>query len=82
MFLDLFTCVQLISFNSSNIDNTTTRWSNLENSRIYDFHPELDLGITIDLINAETYEKEKNDTLDPADEKLLEEDVEPKIAKR
>jgi RNA polymerase II-associated factor 1 len=54
----------------------------LENCQKYDFHPELDLGITIDLINSEAYEKEKNATLDPADEKLLEEDVGPKDAKR
>ncbi len=71
--------MQLIPFNSSYIHYTTTT---LENCQKYDFHPELDLGITIDLIKSEAYAKEKNTTLDPADEKLLEEDVAPQDARR
>jgi RNA polymerase II-associated factor 1 len=36
---------------------------------------EHDLGVTIDLINRETYSSDYIAQLDPADEKLLEEDV-------
>ena len=36
---------------------------------------EHDLGVTIDLINRDTYATDFSSQLDPADEKLLEEDV-------
>lgn len=36
---------------------------------------EHDLGVTIDLINRDLYQADPNSQLDPADEKLLEEDI-------
>ncbi|EFX67133.1 hypothetical protein DAPPUDRAFT_302221 [Daphnia pulex] len=49
--------------------------TSLEKSYKYELLAEYDLGITIDLINPEAYAKEKNAHLDPADERLLEEDT-------
>ncbi|KAI9561550.1 hypothetical protein GHT06_012509 [Daphnia sinensis] len=58
--------------------------TSLEKSYKYELLAEYDLGITIDLINPEAYAKEKNAHLDPADERLLEEDTHhaPQDAKR
>ena len=58
--------------------------TSLEKSYKYELLAEYDLGITIDLINPEAYAKEKNAHLDPADERLLEEDTQyaPQDARR
>ena len=48
---------------------------NITMNRYNELLAEYDLGITIDLINPEAYAKEKNAHLDPADERLLEEDT-------
>ncbi|EEB13473.1 RNA polymerase-associated protein, putative [Pediculus humanus corporis] len=47
----------------------------LERNYKYEVLTEHDLGVTIDLINKDAYNAEIGATLDPADEKLLEEDV-------
>ena len=47
----------------------------LERNYKYEVLTEHDLGVEIDLINRDTYICDVNAQLDPADEKLLEEDV-------
>lgn len=49
--------------------------TSLERNYKYEVLTEHDLGVNIDLINRETYACEGRDQLDPADEKLLEEDI-------
>ncbi|KMQ92787.1 rna polymerase ii-associated factor 1-like protein [Lasius niger] len=49
--------------------------TSLERNYKYEVLTEHDLGVEIDLINKDTYAGEVNAQLDPADEKLLEEDV-------
>lgn len=49
--------------------------TSLERNYKYEVLTEHDLGVTIDLINRETYANDYSMLLDPADEKLLEEDV-------
>ena len=51
--------------------------SSLERNYKYELLTEHDLGVMIDLILPETYELEVDGTekLDPADEKLLEEEI-------
>lgn len=49
--------------------------TSLERNYKYEVLTEHDLGVTIDLINRETYSNDHVAQLDPADEKLLEEDV-------
>lgn len=49
--------------------------TSLERNYKYEVLTEHDLGVTIDLINRDLYQPDANATLDPADEKLLEEDV-------
>lgn len=58
--------------------------TSLEKNYKYELLAEHDLGITIDLINPQAYAKEKDANLDPADERLLEEDTHhaPQDAKR
>lgn len=47
----------------------------MERNYKYEVLTEHDLGVEIDLINKDTYAGDINAQLDPADEKLLEEDV-------
>jgi hypothetical protein len=57
----------------------------LERNYKYELLTEHDLGVTIDLILPETYELDMVDgleRLDPADEKLLEEELNPAQEKR
>lgn len=58
--------------------------TSLEKNYKYELLAEHDLGITIDLINPQAYAKEQDANLDPADERLLEEDTHhaPQDAKR
>ncbi|KAF2903243.1 hypothetical protein ILUMI_02939 [Ignelater luminosus] len=49
--------------------------TSLERNYRYEVLTEHDLGVSIDLINKDVYAIEAGATLDPADEKLLEEDV-------
>ncbi|CAH1127147.1 unnamed protein product [Ceutorhynchus assimilis] len=49
--------------------------TSLERNYRYDVLTEHDLGVNIDLINKDTYPTEPGVVLDPADEKLLEEDI-------
>lgn len=49
--------------------------TSLERNFKYEFHTEHDLGVTIDLINRDLYQSDPNMQLDPADEKLLEEEM-------
>ncbi|XP_012691657.1 RNA polymerase II-associated factor 1 homolog [Clupea harengus] len=49
--------------------------TSLEKQHKHDLLTEPDLGVTIDLINPDTYRVDPNILLDPADEKLLEEDI-------
>ncbi|XP_013116528.1 RNA polymerase II-associated factor 1 homolog [Stomoxys calcitrans] len=49
--------------------------TSLERNYKYEVLAEHDLGVTIDLINRDLYQADQNAQLDPADEKLLEEDV-------
>jgi RNA polymerase II-associated factor 1 len=49
--------------------------TSLERNFKYEVLTEHDLGVTIDLINRDLYQVEQGATLDPADEKLLEEDI-------
>uniref|UniRef100_A0A6B2EFM7 RNA polymerase II-associated factor 1 homolog n=1 Tax=Phlebotomus kandelakii TaxID=1109342 RepID=A0A6B2EFM7_9DIPT len=49
--------------------------TSLERNYKYDVLTEHDLGVTIDLINRDLYQADPYGQLDPADEKLLEEDV-------
>lgn len=49
--------------------------TSLERNYKYEVLTEHDLGVTIDLINKDTYAPNYNIQLDPADEKLLEEDI-------
>lgn len=49
--------------------------TSLERNYKYEVLTEHDLGVEIDLINKDTYAGDPNAQLDPADEKLLEEDV-------
>lgn len=49
--------------------------TSLERNYKYEVLTEHDLGVTIDLINRDLYHTDPNAQLDPADEKLLEEDV-------
>jgi len=51
--------------------------TSLERNYKHELLTESDLGVTIDLINPETYDLDMNAELDPADEKLLEEEVVP-----
>uniref|UniRef100_A0A8C3SVH3 RNA polymerase II-associated factor 1 homolog n=1 Tax=Chelydra serpentina TaxID=8475 RepID=A0A8C3SVH3_CHESE len=57
--------------------------TSLEKQHKHDLLTEPDLGVTIDLINPDTYRIDPNVLLDPADEKLLEEEVQaPTSSKR
>ncbi|KAL2096704.1 hypothetical protein ACEWY4_008852 [Coilia grayii] len=57
--------------------------TSLEKQHKHDLLTEPDLGVTIDLINPDTYRIDPNILLDPADEKLLEEDIQaPTSSKR
>uniref|UniRef100_UPI0038D25AFF RNA polymerase II-associated factor 1 homolog n=1 Tax=Homo sapiens TaxID=9606 RepID=UPI0038D25AFF len=49
--------------------------TSLEKQHKHDLLTEPDLGVTIDLINPDTYRIDPNVLLDPADEKLLEEEI-------
>ena len=49
--------------------------TSLERNYKYEVLTEHDLGVTIDLINRDLYQADPSAQLDPADEKLLEEDV-------
>lgn len=49
----------------------------MERNYKYDVLTELDLGVDIDLITPDVYTVDGTEVLDPADEKLLEEDVIP-----
>lgn len=49
--------------------------TSLERNYKYDILTEHDLGVEINLISKDTYAGDPNAQLDPADEKLLEEDV-------
>ncbi|XP_033106393.1 RNA polymerase II-associated factor 1 homolog [Anneissia japonica] len=49
--------------------------TSLERTFKHELLAEHDLGVTIDLINPDTYSIDPNVTLDPADERLLEEDI-------
>lgn len=49
--------------------------TSLERSYKHDLLTEPDLGVTIDLIDPDTYSMSSNVELDPADEKLLEEEI-------
>ncbi|CAD1476426.1 unnamed protein product, partial [Heterotrigona itama] len=49
--------------------------TSLERNYKYEVLTEHDLGVEIDLINKDTYAGDVNAQLDPADEKLLEEDI-------
>lgn len=49
--------------------------TSLERNYRYEVLTEHDLGVTIDLINRDLYQSDLNSQLDPADEKLLEEDT-------
>lgn len=49
--------------------------TSLERNYKYEVLTEHDLGVTIDLINRDLYQSDPNNQLDPADEKLLEEEV-------
>jgi len=51
--------------------------TSLERNYRYDLLTEPDLGVTIDLINPETYDVDNSVDLDPADERLLEEELAP-----
>uniref|UniRef100_A0A3Q2EER6 RNA polymerase II-associated factor 1 homolog n=1 Tax=Cyprinodon variegatus TaxID=28743 RepID=A0A3Q2EER6_CYPVA len=51
--------------------------TSLEKQHKHELLTEPDLGVTIDLINPDTYRIDPNILLDPADEKLLEEDTLP-----
>lgn len=51
--------------------------TSLERNYKYDVLTELDLGVDIDLITPDVYTVTGNEVLDPADEKLLEEDIIP-----
>uniref|UniRef100_A0A8C6KGL7 RNA polymerase II-associated factor 1 homolog n=1 Tax=Nothobranchius furzeri TaxID=105023 RepID=A0A8C6KGL7_NOTFU len=57
--------------------------TSLEKQHKHELLTEPDLGVTIDLINPDTYRIDSNVLLDPADEKLLEEDIQaPSSSKR
>ncbi|XP_061575571.1 RNA polymerase II-associated factor 1 homolog isoform X2 [Cololabis saira] len=57
--------------------------TSLEKQHKHELLTEPDLGVTIDLINPDTYRIDPNVLLDPADEKLLEEDIQaPSSSKR
>lgn len=60
-----FQCERFIQYNPTS----------LERNYKYDVLTEHDLGVTIDLINRDLYQPDNLTPLDPADEKLLEEDV-------
>lgn len=49
--------------------------TSLERNYKYEVLTEHDLGVTIDLINRDLYQSDPNTQLDPADEKLLEEEA-------
>lgn len=49
--------------------------TSLERNYKYEVLTEHDLGVTIDLINRDLYQSDPNSMLDPADEKLLEEEM-------
>ncbi|CAL8373748.1 RNA polymerase II-associated factor 1 homolog isoform X1 [Gadus morhua] len=57
--------------------------TSLEKQHKHELLTEPDLGVTIDLINPDTYRVDPSILLDPADEKLLEEDMQaPSSSKR
>ncbi|XP_062872345.1 RNA polymerase II-associated factor 1 homolog [Trichomycterus rosablanca] len=57
--------------------------TSLEKQHKHDLLTEPDLGVTIDLINPDTYRIDPDIVLDPADEKLLEEEIQaPTSSKR
>ncbi|XP_036592269.1 RNA polymerase II-associated factor 1 homolog [Trichosurus vulpecula] len=57
--------------------------TSLEKQHKHDLLTETDLGVTIDLINPDTYRIDPSALLDPADEKLLEEEIQaPASSKR
>lgn len=49
--------------------------TSLERNYKFEVLTEHDLGVNIDLINRDLYQTDRNAVLDPADEKLLEEDT-------
>lgn len=49
--------------------------TSLERNYKYEVLTEHDLGVTIDLINRDLYQSDPNNQLEPADEKLLEEEM-------
>lgn len=51
--------------------------TSLERNYKYEVLAELDLGVFIDLITPDLYTVDGTEVLDPADEKLLEEDIVP-----
>ena len=64
---DVFLCNRFIEYKPTS----------LERNYKYDVLTELDLGVDIDLITPDVYTYDEREPLDPADEKLLEEDVIP-----
>ncbi|GBP42501.1 RNA polymerase II-associated factor 1 homolog [Eumeta japonica] len=57
--------------------------TSLEKNYRYEVLTEHDLGVHIDLINREMYQSDQNVSIDPADEKLMEDDVStPQDSKR
>ncbi|KAG8001915.1 RNA polymerase II-associated factor 1-like protein [Nibea albiflora] len=64
-------------------DQHSIKPTSLEKQHKHELLTEPDLGVTIDLINPDTYRIDPNILLDPADEKLLEEDIQaPSSSKR
>lgn len=60
-------------FDSDRFINYTP--TSLERNYKFEVLTEHDLGVNIDLINRDLYQNDRNSVLDPADEKLLEEDT-------
>ncbi|XP_020642726.3 RNA polymerase II-associated factor 1 homolog [Pogona vitticeps] len=56
--------------------------TSLEKQHKHDLLTEPDLGVTIDLINPDTYRIDPNVLLDPADEKLLEEEIQAQTSSK
>jgi hypothetical protein len=65
IFIYIFACFRFIQNNPTS----------LERNYKYEVLAEHDLGVTIDLINSDTYANDPNAVLSPFDEKLLEEDI-------
>ena len=58
-------CLRFIQYKPTSLERNTKN----------ELLTEADLGVTIDLINPDTYDIDPNQELDPADEKLLEEGI-------